>query len=98
MDEKPKENWGSGKPYEQYVGRWSRKIAKEFQGRLGVSAGQNWEGQRLRVWLLFKPETLNDTGLRMPVQNYFLDSLLLLYFLSQSLFNRVQRRRNCASY
>jgi hypothetical protein len=30
MDEKPKENWGSGGPYEQYVGRWSRKVAKEF--------------------------------------------------------------------
>jgi hypothetical protein len=25
-----KENWGSGGPYEQYVGRWSRKVAREF--------------------------------------------------------------------
>lgn len=42
MDEKPKENWGSGGPYEQYVGRWSRKIAKEFLAWLGVSPGQTW--------------------------------------------------------
>ena len=30
MAEKTKENWGSGGPYEQYVGRWSRKIAINF--------------------------------------------------------------------
>jgi SAM-dependent methyltransferase len=42
MAEGPKENWGSGGPYEQYVGRWSRKIAKEFLAWLGVSAGQKW--------------------------------------------------------
>jgi SAM-dependent methyltransferase len=42
MADKPKENWGSGGPYEQYVGRWSRKIAKEFLAWLGVSAGQKW--------------------------------------------------------
>jgi SAM-dependent methyltransferase len=42
MDEKPKENWGSGGLYEQYVGRWSRKIAKEFLAWLGVSPGQAW--------------------------------------------------------
>lgn len=40
MDEKPKENWGSGGPYEQYVGRWSRKVAKEFLTWLGVSPGR----------------------------------------------------------
>jgi ubiquinone/menaquinone biosynthesis C-methylase UbiE len=42
MDEKAKENWGSGGPYEQYVGRWSRKIAKEFLAWLGVSPGHAW--------------------------------------------------------
>lgn len=42
MDEKPKENWGSGGPYEQYVGRWSRKVAKEFLAWLGVSPALAW--------------------------------------------------------
>ena len=42
MDEKPKDNWGSGRPYEQYVGRWSRKVAKEFLAWLGVSPGLAW--------------------------------------------------------
>lgn len=42
MDEKPKENWGSGGPYEQFVGRWSRKVGSEFFAWLGVSQGQNW--------------------------------------------------------
>lgn len=42
MDEKPKENWGSGGPYEQYVGRWSRKVAREFLYWLGVPVGQAW--------------------------------------------------------
>lgn len=34
MHESAKENWGSGGPYEQYVGRWSRKVAREFLGWL----------------------------------------------------------------
>jgi len=42
MDEKPTENWRSGGPYEQYVGRWSRKVGREFLAWLGVSQGQNW--------------------------------------------------------
>lgn len=42
MDEKPKENWGSGEPYEQYVGRWSRKVAKEFLDWLEPTPGQKW--------------------------------------------------------
>jgi SAM-dependent methyltransferase len=42
MDENPKENWGSGGPYEQYVGRWSRNVAKEFLAWLGVAPGQAW--------------------------------------------------------
>jgi SAM-dependent methyltransferase len=42
MDENPKENWGSGGPYEQYVGRWSRKIAREFLNLLQIAPGQKW--------------------------------------------------------
>jgi hypothetical protein len=30
MAENANENWGSGASYEQYVGRWSRKIANAF--------------------------------------------------------------------
>ena len=42
MAEGAKENWGSGGPYEQYVGRWSRKVAKEFLAWLAVAPGQAW--------------------------------------------------------
>jgi SAM-dependent methyltransferase len=42
MAEGVKENWGSGGPYEQYVGRWSRKVAKEFLAWLAVPPGQTW--------------------------------------------------------
>jgi trans-aconitate methyltransferase len=42
MADKPQENWGSGGPYEQYVGRWSRKIAVEFLAWLNVPPGQTW--------------------------------------------------------
>jgi len=42
MADKPQENWGSGGPYEQYVGRWSRKIAREFLAWLHVAPGQTW--------------------------------------------------------
>jgi SAM-dependent methyltransferase len=42
MAEGVKENWGSGEPYEQYVGRWSRKVAKEFLVWLAVSPGRAW--------------------------------------------------------
>ena len=37
-----REAWGSGGPYEQYVGRWSRIVAREFLAWLGVPAGQTW--------------------------------------------------------
>ncbi len=30
MAEGAMETWGAGGPYEQYVGRWSRKVAREF--------------------------------------------------------------------
>jgi ubiquinone/menaquinone biosynthesis C-methylase UbiE len=42
MDEKPKENWGSAAPYERYVGRWSRKVAREFLGWISVPVGGAW--------------------------------------------------------
>jgi SAM-dependent methyltransferase len=42
MAEGAMENWGSGGPYEQYVGRWSRNVAKEFLAWLGVAPGQAW--------------------------------------------------------
>ena len=37
-----KETWASGEAYEQYVGRWSRKVAREFLAWLEVSSGQTW--------------------------------------------------------
>ena len=42
MRNKPKENWGVGAPYEQYVGRWSRPVAREFLDWLAVAAGGAW--------------------------------------------------------
>jgi SAM-dependent methyltransferase len=34
--------WAAGEVYEPYVGRWSRLVAAEFLGRLGVPAGGRW--------------------------------------------------------
>jgi SAM-dependent methyltransferase len=42
MKEQAKETWGSGDPYERYVGRWSRSIARAFLPWLGVPSGQTW--------------------------------------------------------
>jgi SAM-dependent methyltransferase len=42
MAEQPKESWGTSGPYDQYVGRWSRLVAREFLTWLGVPAGQIW--------------------------------------------------------
>jgi trans-aconitate methyltransferase len=42
MDERPKENWGSAGPYERYVGRWSRKVAREFLAWISAPAGAAW--------------------------------------------------------
>jgi SAM-dependent methyltransferase len=42
MSERAREAWGSGGPYELYVGRWSRKVASEFLAWLGVSSSQTW--------------------------------------------------------
>lgn len=30
----PQETWGTGHAYEQYVGRWSRQVARPFLGQL----------------------------------------------------------------
>lgn len=42
MSDGVKEALGSGGPYEQYVGRWSRIVAREFLEWLGVPSGQTW--------------------------------------------------------
>lgn len=34
--------WGSGVPYESYVGRWSRLVAREFLDWLAIPAGCRW--------------------------------------------------------
>jgi SAM-dependent methyltransferase len=34
--------WQKGDPYEQYVGRWSRRLAPGFLAWLGVPAGRRW--------------------------------------------------------
>lgn len=40
--DKPKEVWASGEAYEQYVGRWSRRVAELFLEWLAVPTGQSW--------------------------------------------------------
>lgn len=37
-----KDVWAAGSLYEPYVGRWSRRVAREFLGWLAVPAGQDW--------------------------------------------------------
>lgn len=34
--------WTSGEPYERYVGRWSRLLAREFLAWLGAGPGKRW--------------------------------------------------------
>ncbi|HWX48561.1 MAG TPA: methyltransferase domain-containing protein [Roseomonas sp.] len=34
--------WAAGEAYEPYVGRWSRLVAAEFLGRLGLPPGGRW--------------------------------------------------------
>ena len=36
------DTWERGSPYEQYIGRWSRKIAPRFLAWLDQPAGQRW--------------------------------------------------------
>lgn len=38
----PQDVWASGDAYEQYVGRWSRLVAREFLSWLGVASGRHW--------------------------------------------------------
>jgi SAM-dependent methyltransferase len=36
------DSWERGSPYEQYVGRWSRRIAPPFLSWLNIPAGRRW--------------------------------------------------------
>ncbi|MFI5373425.1 MAG: class I SAM-dependent methyltransferase [Candidatus Rokuibacteriota bacterium] len=36
------DTWESGDPYEQYVGRWSRRVAPAFLSWLAIPAGRRW--------------------------------------------------------
>jgi SAM-dependent methyltransferase len=36
------DTWERGDPYEQYVGRWSRRVAPRFLAWLGVPTGRRW--------------------------------------------------------
>ena len=43
MDQKQvSDTWERGSPYEQYVGRWSRRLAPPFLEWLNVPAGRRW--------------------------------------------------------
>ena len=43
MDHKQvSDTWESGSPYEQYVGRWSRRVAPLFLSWLSIPAGRRW--------------------------------------------------------
>jgi hypothetical protein len=33
------DTWERGSPYEQYIGRWSRKVAPQFLDWLGMATG-----------------------------------------------------------
>ena len=36
------DTWERGSPYEQYIGRWSRRVAPRFLSWLGIPPGQRW--------------------------------------------------------
>ena len=36
------DTWERGDPYEQYVGRWSRRVAPQFLLWLNIPAGRRW--------------------------------------------------------
>jgi SAM-dependent methyltransferase len=43
MDDRPvSDTWERGSPYEQYVGRWSRRVAPLFLSWLRIPAGRRW--------------------------------------------------------
>jgi SAM-dependent methyltransferase len=39
---RPKDVWALGAAYEPYIGRWSRRVAREFVQWLGVPPGRRW--------------------------------------------------------
>lgn len=42
IDRQVPDTWERGSPYEQYVGRWSRRVAPEFLSWLAVPSGRDW--------------------------------------------------------
>jgi len=52
MADTSKEVWESGETYDQYSGRWSRKVAQEFLSWLQVSPGQTWGDVGCGTWAL----------------------------------------------
>lgn len=40
--QRPQEQWDTGPAYDQYVGRWSRKVASAFVEWLAVAPGKRW--------------------------------------------------------
>jgi ubiquinone/menaquinone biosynthesis C-methylase UbiE len=42
MTDEAKETWAYGGAYEEYIGRWSRKVSREFLAWLQLSPGQTW--------------------------------------------------------
>ena len=40
--DRPPDAWTSGESYEQYVGRWSERVARRFIDWLNVPAGRDW--------------------------------------------------------
>ena len=41
-DKQNSDTWQRGDAYEQYVGRWSRRVAPQFLDWLGIPAGRRW--------------------------------------------------------
>lgn len=41
-DKRVSDTWERGSPYEQYVGRWSRRVAPLFLSWLNIAAGRRW--------------------------------------------------------
>ena len=41
-DAQVSDSWERGNPYEEYVGRWSRRVAPRFLAWLGVAPGRRW--------------------------------------------------------
>jgi len=41
-DKRVSDSWERGDTYEQYVGRWSRRVAPQFLSWLGIPIGQSW--------------------------------------------------------